>query len=139
MKRTMVDDGTILFHKIGGGSFRTMHGKIIKPNQKFRARPEEIPEAFRDVVVAMEPLPEDIPIKSVSTFSMKKTDTPADETDDKSKIESEKAPKDSSPNYEVQKKGGGWYNVFETVSGKKMNEKAMRESDAKALLEALQD
>ena len=42
-----VDDGRILFHKKGGGSFRTVNGRIIKPNQKFRAHPEEIPEAFR--------------------------------------------------------------------------------------------
>ncbi len=36
------------WRKIGGGSFR-MPNRIIKPGQIFRAWPDEIPKAFRDV------------------------------------------------------------------------------------------
>lgn len=59
MKRdtSKIPDGTILWKKEGGGTFRLPNGKIIKPNQIFRARPDEIPLGFRDVVVAQEPVP----------------------------------------------------------------------------------
>jgi len=41
------------YRKIGGGSFR-LYGKIIKPNQVFSAYPEDIPEAFSDVVKCLD-------------------------------------------------------------------------------------
>ena len=64
MKRSkeVVDDGTILWKKVGGGSFR-MPGKIIKPGQKFRARPDQIPAGFRDVVIPLEKIPDGKDIK----------------------------------------------------------------------------
>ena len=53
--------GEIRWRKEGGGSFRTkINGKdrIIKPGETFRALPEEIPLAFRDVVVPLDKVPE---------------------------------------------------------------------------------
>lgn len=44
-------EGLVRWVKRGGGSFRLASGKIIKPNQVFMARPEEIPAGFRDIVV----------------------------------------------------------------------------------------
>lgn len=52
----------IKWRKMGGGSFRLKSGKIIKPNQVFTAIVDDIPEAFRDVVVAMEDLPDEPPV-----------------------------------------------------------------------------
>jgi hypothetical protein len=48
-------DGKIWFKKIGGGSLR-LNGKIIKPNEKFRARPSDISKSFRDVCIPLEKL-----------------------------------------------------------------------------------
>lgn len=53
----------VKFRKIGGGSFRMANGKIIKPGQVFEAFPEQIPGAFRDVVVPLEPELEDPPVE----------------------------------------------------------------------------
>lgn len=70
------DDGRINYEKIGGGSMRLakIDGKpghrIIKQGQKFRARPDEIPEAFRDLVrpLEKEPVePEPVPVSSTYT------------------------------------------------------------------------
>ncbi|TSA08014.1 MAG: hypothetical protein D4R73_09160 [Deltaproteobacteria bacterium] len=40
-------------------SFRMVSGRIIKPNQVFEATEEEIPKAFRDLIVPMTPVPEE--------------------------------------------------------------------------------
>lgn len=48
-------DGKIWWKKTGGGSLRFNH-KIIKPNERFKARPDEIPASFRDVIIPLEDL-----------------------------------------------------------------------------------
>lgn len=53
MERTDLDDGTIMWKKVGGGSFR-LNGKIIKPGQSFRAHPDAIPKAFKDLIIPLE-------------------------------------------------------------------------------------
>jgi hypothetical protein len=60
LKKAPEDDGRIWYRKIGGGSLHlrldgTM--KIIKPNQRFRARPMDIPAPFRDIIVPEQPEP----------------------------------------------------------------------------------
>jgi len=64
----------IKWKKVGGGSFR-LGNRIIKPGQKFTASEDEIPQAFRDVVVPLGSLPESKPapvIHSVdSTYTLK--------------------------------------------------------------------
>lgn len=47
-------------------SFRMGRGRIIKPNQVFEATEEEIPKAFRDVVVPVDPLPQEAPLPVLS-------------------------------------------------------------------------
>jgi hypothetical protein len=54
----VISDGKIWWKKVGKGSLRWNH-KILKPNEKFLARPSEVPKAFRDVVVPLEELKED--------------------------------------------------------------------------------
>jgi len=56
MERIQVEDGMIRWKKIGGGSFH-MGNRIIKPNQVFTARVEDIPASFRDVVIPLDSIP----------------------------------------------------------------------------------
>ena len=46
-------DGSIMWKKVGGGSLR-LNGKIIKPGQVFSATPEQIPVAFKDLIMPLE-------------------------------------------------------------------------------------
>ena len=50
---TPVSDGRIWYVKKGGGSLQ-MFGKIIKPNERFKAFPRDIPENFKDIIVPLE-------------------------------------------------------------------------------------
>ena len=104
----------VRWKKLGGGSFHMTdsNGKqrIIKPGQTFSAYPHEIPQAFRDVVVALESLPEHKPpppIKAVDSV------------------------------YKLKSRGsGGWYDVV-NPNGKVLNEKALKKEDADKLIEDL--
>jgi hypothetical protein len=51
-------DAKVWWKKMGKGSLRFNH-KIIKPGEKFRARPSEIPPQFRDLIVPLEELASD--------------------------------------------------------------------------------
>lgn len=58
------EDGKVQWRKIGGGTFRLKSSKrIIKPQQLFWARPDEVPEAFRDVIIPVAGLPEEPPLE----------------------------------------------------------------------------
>ena len=108
----------IRYKKISGGSFHaTIDGKqrIIKSGEIFDARPEEIPEGFRDVVVPLDP---DLEEKANGKPAQKK------------------AP--SSLKYYVKKreKGVGYYDVVDKT-GKPQNEKALRKDKAEELIESL--
>lgn len=86
MDREFEVEKEIWWRKTGGGSHRMKkNGKlmIIKPGQKFKARPSEIPEAFRDIILPLENIPKEPPLK-------------VDE-----------------PTYEIVHKGSGWYNVVD--------------------------
>lgn len=118
MKRTAVQPGTIRYKKIGGGSFTaTINGKArwIKPGEVFDARPEEIPEAFRDTIIPLD-----------MTLKEKADAVPAQR----------KAP--SKLLYFVKKRenGVGYYDVVDK-DGKVQNEKALRKDKAEELLESL--
>lgn len=52
-------EGMARWKKTGGGSFRMASGKIIKPNQVFWAREEDIPQGFRDVIIPLTEIPQD--------------------------------------------------------------------------------
>lgn len=97
------------WRKIGGGSMRLRRGKIVKPNEVFRADPDELPAGCEHLLVALDDIPE------------------------------EEAPKPTStkPRFELQSKGGGWYDVVNTVSGKTVNDKSLRATEAKELIDGL--
>lgn len=76
------NDGKIKWRKIGAGVFR-MKNKIIKPNQTFMARPDEIPETMRDIIIPLDTLPEEKPVEPIN------------------------------PGYSLKGKGAGWYDVVD--------------------------
>lgn len=116
MERKKTDQKPPRWRKLGGGSMR-IPGKIIKPGQIFRAWSEEIPKGFRDLVQ---------PVDGQSTPSPTQT-----EQEEIAKMES------TEPTYEKRPKGGGWYDIYQVDTGKKMNEKSVREDEADELLEQL--
>ena len=86
-------------------------GRIIKPNQTFYAHLDEIPEAFRDVIVPVDGLPEEEQEITLATAT----------------------------GYEVQERVNtkGWHDVVNLISGKPINEKALRKDEAEKLLAEL--
>ena len=53
---TVPDDGKIKWRHHGRGSFRMGSGRIIKPQQVFEAREDEIPLGFRDTIKPLKDL-----------------------------------------------------------------------------------
>lgn len=97
----------IRWKKIGNGSF-ILNNRYIKPGQTFMATVEEIPKAFRDVVVPVEGLPED------KLLSAKK-----------------------SSNYTlVEIEGTNTWNIVDS-QGKIFNEKPMARLEAEKLLNVI--
>ena len=87
-------------------------GKHIKPNQKFQAKLEDIPEAFRDIIVPLD----------LAEFE---------------KAEAKEAVgADVELEYFVKSRGAGYYDVVDG-DGKPQNEKALRKEAAEALIESL--
>jgi hypothetical protein len=97
----------IRWKKIGNGSF-ILNNRYIKPGQTFMATVEEIPKAFRDVVVPVEGLPEDplLNVKKSSNYSI------------------------------VEIEGTNTWNIVDG-QGKVLNEKPMVRIEAEKLLKAL--
>lgn len=87
-----------------------MGSRVIKPNQTFRANPEDIPKAFRDVVVCLD-------------------DLPADEV--------EMTVVETAGGYQLRRRGvGGWYDIVD-AQGKLVNERALRRDDAEVMVRDL--
>lgn len=102
-----------------GGSFHLTrrHGpdkgkrEIIKPNQVFQAYNDEIPQSFRDTV------------KPVDPDAAEKAKPPLVKP-----VKSE---------YEVCSRGPGWYDVVRVHDGHKMNDKGLRQDEARKLVDSL--
>jgi len=115
MKRTKKESDVVWWRKKGGGSLHMRidgRMKIIKQNQKFPAKPEEIPETFRDVIV---------PIDASELNTVEKKQQSIDV---------------KSLKYTVKSKGGGWFDVID-ATGKVVNEKALRQEAADQLVKDL--
>lgn len=98
------------FKKIGGGSFETYSGKIVKPNEIFKADPDDIPKAFRDIVVEVDPDPNPQPEPKTEEIEVHE--------------------------YTKEPKSKGWYDVVDS-NGKVMNEKSLRDAEADELIKNL--
>lgn len=122
----------VKWKKIGGGSFRMANGRLIKPNQVFMATEEEIPQGFRHLILQVsEPLPQ----PKSKQVQLKLEAVQIQETESQ-KVEETLA--DAENIYKMAPRGTGWWNVVNTVSGKVLNEKALRHTDALQLIQSLQ-
>jgi hypothetical protein len=115
----------ITFRKIGGGTFRLANGKIVKPNETFQAFPEDIPAGFKDVVKALEPLPDEEPIETVSNFELEKAEQP----------EEKESPE--GDDFELENREDGKWNVVKTTTGKPINESPLEKEEAETLMASL--
>ena len=70
------NEGKIHYKKIGGGTFRMANGRIIKPNQRFWALPEQIPDGAKHVVIPVNPEEEPPRITPVETTYSIETGAP---------------------------------------------------------------
>lgn len=97
----------IRWKKIGNGSF-ILNNRYIKPGQTFMATVNEIPVAFRDLIVPVEGLPEDqfLTVKKSSNYKI------------------------------VEIEGTNTWNIVDS-QGKVLNEKPMVRIEAEKLLNAL--
>lgn len=105
--KVAVTDPEILWKKIGGGPL-ILKNRIIKPGEKFKARVDEIPPAFRDVVIPLQDIKE----------------TPAPEMISK-----------KEPTYHLEPKGESktLFNVVDT-EGKVLNEKGLKKEVAEQFI-----
>jgi hypothetical protein len=101
----------IWWRKTGKGSL-DFNGHKIKPNQEFQARPEDIPMAFRDVVIPLQNISRrQIPIQEI-VFSKQL----------------------------LEEKGDNGEDLFDVVdkSGKKWNQRPLIEENADDFIQSLQ-
>jgi len=118
------DEGKLRFRKIGGGSLR-LKNRIIKPGQMFKAFPEEIPSAFRDVIISVD---KNVVWEKVQEQSQ-------------GKIPEKALPplvEIAKPVYTVQPHGKSLF-LFDVVDGKGkvLNEKSLKKEVADQLVEDL--
>jgi hypothetical protein len=110
-EQTLPTDNRIWWRKVGGGSLR-IGKRIIKPNEKFQASPEDIKPAFRDLVVPLEDVPE---------------------------IAGNKVPTVIKSEYKLQPRGKSntWFDVVDK-NGKVLNDKGMQKDKAEKLIKDLE-
>jgi len=111
-----VREERVRFKKVGHGSLRIGH-KIIKPNEVFLAYPSEIPNAFKDLVVAVDAKDANV------LFNEDVKEEPI---------------KVVAPEYFVKPRGKSKY-LFDVVDarGKVLNEKPLKKEQAEALIKDL--
>ena len=105
------------WEKIGGGTFYlkpptgspAKRGRKIKPGQRFKAFPSEIPQAFRDTIRSLNPVPP----------------SPEEEVLD---VEEEE--------YTLKHRSGGYYHIIDS-EGKQLTETALKKDEALAHIKNL--
>lgn len=114
-KKEDTTDRKVLYQKTGGGTLVLRDGSVIpgvrrgEAPKRFRALPEDVPEAFSDTVKRLEEP------KVVEPDLVDKT------------------------NYEIRSKGNGWFEVVEVETGKVMHDGAKRAEEAKEILASLEE
>lgn len=93
-----------------GGTHRAKDGRIIKPGQKFKEYPENVPEQFRDKIRPTEELPPEPPVVPVT----------------------------GGYTVRARENAIGWFDVVD-ADGKAVNEKALRPDDADELVKDLNE
>mgnify|MGYP000577203157 CR=1 FL=1 len=99
--------------KTGGGALSLRDGRLVEPNQIFRADAQDIPQAFRDLV------------------------QPIDQGFGPSGSELEyEEPEPAKPSLEKAHRGGGRYVVYNTETNKLLTEEYLSKEEADTLIEA---
>jgi len=138
----MPGDDKLKWRKIGHGSFKLARGKIVKPNEVFTAREDEIPLSFRDLIVRV--TSENETDKTQTTSAAIATPflaVPADidktleEFAGHNEAETEEpvTHSDGKDGVEVKARYPGWYDVINSVTGKRINEHRLKKADADKL------
>jgi len=107
---------------VGRGSFRLTNGKKVKPNEKFLAFEEDIPDAHRDLIHKLDGSDYGEQAKEEKEEVEQEDQQTAEQTGQYYKHQRENAP--------------GWYDVFDP-QGKRVNEGAVRENEADQWVESL--
>ena len=115
---TLTAKSVVTWRKNGGGTFRLRNGRIIKPNEKFKAAIDEIPAAFRDL------------IKPVNDLDLVKAEKPEPKKPSYKLVEAGPEEQDDEDNP-----------LFDIVDedGKQVNEDALTEAEAKETLKKLME
>lgn len=119
-----MENNVFQFKKIGGGSLR-LNGRIIKPNEIFTAKKEEIPASLRNVIIPLG-----------TTWSNLDGDGFQGVNEVKKLPEEEKKEIEQAvPKYLVVPRGNSnsWFDVVNAQTGKPINEKALRKDVAEQL------
>ena len=119
-----MENNVFQFKKIGGGSLR-LNGRIIKPNEIFTAKKEEIPTSLRNVIIPLG-----------TTWSNLDGDGFQGVNEVKKFPEEEKKEIEQAvPKYLVVPRGNSnsWFDVVNAQTGKPINEKALRKDVAEQL------
>ena len=95
------------WQKIGGGDLHIAN-HILKPNERFWAARESLPQGFLDTIVLL-----------------------SEEEGRKEKIEMSEKPSDYG--YRIRARGGGWYDIVDK-DGKQFNERSMRVDEANEMI-----
>jgi hypothetical protein len=106
--------GKIRWKNLSGKTQRNiLPGRILKPGEQFTAYPDQIPKAFRDVIIALEPIEDmnDRPVIPANISRMTYSLKPAEKE--------------------------GFFDIY-NGKDKKMNEIPLEESTAKQLIKDLQ-
>jgi hypothetical protein len=113
------------WEKIGGGIFK-FKGRKIRRGERFTAYEDEISKGIRDVVKMIGPVEKENPVENpfVRKVEPKAADTNPKATDKPSKF--------------VIRKQGGWCNIYNVETNKKMNSSALRQKDAEEYLKGLE-
>ena len=108
-----------LWEKLGGGTMRLTNNYRIKPQERFRASEDMIPDGAKDQVRLIE------------------EGTPAqDEQEEKKEIEQEQ--EEGHGQFYIEGRGGPWYDV-KSSEGISMNGKALKIAEAEELKKKLND
>lgn len=137
-------EGKIKWKKLGRGFFR-LPNLIISPGEIFWARPDEIPQAFRDTIVPIDNKelkeePKTVPVRTARTRIQVRKAQKMQRANAIQQREKEEIKDAVKPTYKVVSRGEGspWYDIFDE-HGKQMNSKALRLEKAEEFKKSLEE
>jgi hypothetical protein len=137
-------DGKIQWRKLGRGFFR-LPNRIIKPGGVFWARPDEIPMAFRDMLVPIDPKE----LKEQPKAPARPVRTPIEVRQARRMVRRNPTPEEKKaeeivdavkPKYTIvpRSEGGTWFDILDE-HGKRMNAKALHIGKAEEFKKSLEE